>query len=113
MTSARRKSELLAEVGRALAEGLALGIAQGQADLLVADLAARYDLAGQGEGTLPASVVRRLHARRAASGKTCERCQERKSLGAFSRHARNPDGLRAYCRNCASDMYQGGRVNAD
>lgn len=80
------------------------------ADALVASLADRCDRAGQGEGKLAASVLRRLHALQAASGKTCERCRAHKPLTAFSRHARNPDGLRRYCRNCANSA-ESDRVN--
>ena len=73
------------------------------ADDLVVDLAERYDLAGQGEGALPASVLRRLHSRQAGSGKDCPRCQERKALSAFSRDSTREDGLRRYCRKCANE----------
>ena len=72
------------------------------ADDLVSALASRYDLAGQGEGALAASVVRRLHAHQAASGKSCPRCHTLKALSAFSRDSSRLDGLRKYCRECAN-----------
>ena len=65
-------------------------------------LSDHYDHMGEGEGTLAESTLRRLHVRQAASGKTCERCQVRKPLSAFSIHARNRDALRNYCRECAN-----------
>jgi hypothetical protein len=67
---------------------------------LVADVAASYD------AELVASSIRRLHALQAGSGRTCERCHERKSLSGFSRDARDPIGLRRYCRGCASAAYR-------
>ena len=63
------------------------------------------------DGTLAASVVRRLHYRQARSGKRCERCGEAKPLSAFSTHSRNRDGLRHYCRICANAAERQ-RVNA-
>jgi hypothetical protein len=71
-------------------------------DELVRRLADFHDRAGQGEGLLADSVVRRLHARQATSGKTCERCQVRKRLSGFSLHRRNTDALRNYCKECAN-----------
>lgn len=81
------------------------------ADALVASLADRYDRAGQGEGKLAASVLRRLHALQAASGKSCPRCGERKALSAFSRDSSRKDSLRRYCRDCANSAEKR-RINA-
>ncbi len=66
----------------------------------VARLAAEYD------EDLVASAVRRLRQLQGESGRTCERCRERKPLGAFSRDSRDPVGLRRYCRACDSAAYQ-------
>ena len=66
---------------------------------LVAQVAAQYD---DEEGELTRSALLLLQQRRAAAGKTCERCRERKPLSAFSKDARNPDALRRYCRTCAA-----------
>ena len=69
---------------------------------LVAAVAGQYD----DDGTLTEDALLRLKRRQEASGKTCERCKERKPLSAFSRDARNRDGLRRYCRECAATEYQ-------
>jgi hypothetical protein len=66
----------------------------------VAALAADYD------PELVASTLRRLQRYQAESGRTCERCQERKPLSAFSRDSRDPVGLRRYCRECDARAYQ-------
>jgi hypothetical protein len=65
---------------------------------LIIETALDYDP----EGLLVEPALARLAWRKARSGKTCERCRERKALAAFARDSRNTDGLRRYCRECAA-----------
>lgn len=53
-----------------------------------------------------AAVLRRRQERLARSGRECDRCDETKPVTAFSRDSRERDGLRRYCRECASDRYR-------
>ncbi|AYN57788.1 hypothetical protein PBI_DRMANHATTAN_70 [Arthrobacter phage DrManhattan] len=77
----------------------------------LAAIAARYDY-GDGEGeALTREAMARLAYRRKRSGKTCDRCREFKPMSAFSRDSSRPDGLRRYCRACASARYRASRVN--
>jgi hypothetical protein len=64
------------------------------------------------EGELAASALRALARRLADSGKVCARCSAKKRLAHFSRDSREHDGLRRYCRECASLEYRARRPHS-
>lgn len=64
----------------------------------MAGIAAEYD------AELVAPVLRRLARYQAESGRTCERCGERKRLGDFGRDSREPSGRLRYCRECKREQ---------
>jgi hypothetical protein len=74
----------------------------------VAAIANGYD----SDGELAASALRALARRLATSGKECSRCRQFKRLAHFSRDAREHDGLRRYCRDCAAIEYRARREHS-
>lgn len=79
---------------------------------LIRAVAQKYDGSDNEAARLTESTARRLAWRKRNAGKACDRCRETKPVSAFSRDSREPDGLRRYCRDCASRNYRTARVNA-
>ena len=84
----------------------------GDVPALIQAVTQHYDGVDHEADRLAEGALQRLAWRRRNSGKACDRCRATKAVSSFSKDSRNPDGLRRYCRECASATYKSSRVNA-